>query len=157
VRDRPDVSLLFDLFVTSQRVRRVLTRALTGSRMRPDEYAVYSLLWERAPLTATEMAQQLGIPLTTALDYLNAMGSAGHIQRSPHPGDGRAVHVRLSGAGRAAHRRANALWEVARKEIEKGLRVPLAEARDVIRAIDDAALAALEPDAEDRRRRWPQS
>jgi hypothetical protein len=49
------------------------------------------------------------------------------------------------------------LWEVARKEIEKGLRVPLAEARDVIRAIDDAALAALEPDAEDRRRRWPQS
>jgi DNA-binding MarR family transcriptional regulator len=140
---RADVSLLFDLFVVSQRVRRVLAEGMAGSGMRADEYAVYSLLFMHAPLTATEMAQQLGLPLSTVLDYLKAIDAAGHLERVPHPGDGRAVQVGLNKKGIAAQRRANAHWEVVRKQIEGSLRMPRADVRAALQALDDAASAAL--------------
>ena len=136
---RADISLLFDFFVTSQRLRRVLTDGIAGSGMRPDEYAVYSLLFERGPLTATEMAAELGMPLTTVLDYLKQMTSARHVVRTSHPFDGRAVQLSLNRAGLAAQRRANAHWEVVRRRIEENLALPIATIRKSLRALDDSA------------------
>ena len=135
---RADISLLFDLFVTSQRVRRVLADALATSGMRPDEYAVYSLLFDKGPLTATEMTAVLGMPLTTVLDYLKAMDEAGHLDRTRHPTDGRALQLSLNRAGRAAHRRAHTDWEVVRKRIEGGLTLPIPQVRLALQALDDA-------------------
>jgi len=96
---RADVSLLFDLFVASQRVRRVLADGMAGAGMRADEYAVYSLLFEHSPLTATEMAHHLGLPLSTVLDYLKAIDDAGHLHRLRHPDDARAVQLALNARG----------------------------------------------------------
>src|SRR5260370_9365498 len=105
---RADVSsLLFDLFVVSQRVRRVLADGMAGSGMRPDEYAVYSLLFMEGPMTATEMAQQLGLPLSTVLDYVKAIDGAGHMKRVQHPDDRRAVQLALNSKSISAHSRAN--------------------------------------------------
>ncbi|HXL77613.1 MAG TPA: MarR family winged helix-turn-helix transcriptional regulator [Candidatus Eisenbacteria bacterium] len=140
---RADVSLLFDLFVVSQRVRRVLADGMAGSGMRPDEYAVYSLLFMEGPITATEMAQQLGLPLSTVLDYLKAIDAAGHLDRDRHPDDGRAVQVALNSKGIAAQVRANKHWEVVRKQIEGSLRMPKSEVRAALVALDDAAAMAL--------------
>ena len=141
---RADVSLLFDLFVAGQRVRRVLADGMAGSGMRPDEYAAYSLLFMHGPLTATEMARQLGLPLSTVLDYLKAIDEAGHLQRIRHPDDGRAVQVALNSRGVAAQVRANAHWEVVRKQVEGSLRMPKGEVRAALQALDDAAAAVLE-------------
>lgn len=132
---RADISLLFDFFVTAQRIKRVLTDALSESGMRPDEYAVYSLLFERGPLTATEMAGFLAMPLTTVLDFLKDMTAAGHLVRTSHPFDGRAVQVSLNRSGISAQKRAHAHWDVVRKQIEDGLpSVPLV--RSALRALD---------------------
>lgn len=136
---RADVSLLFDFFVTGQRLRRVLADGLEASGMRPDEYAVYSLLFDAGPLTATEMAELLGMPLTTVLDYLKEMTRAGHLVRTSHPFDGRAVQLSLNRAGVAAHRRAHAHWEVVRRRIEENLSVPIATIRKSLHALDDSA------------------
>lgn len=141
VTRRADVSLLFDFFVTAQRLRRVLSDGLAASGMRPDEYAVYSLLFEKGPLTATEMAEYLGMPLTTVLDYLKAMSAAGHLVRTSHPFDGRALQLSLNRAGIAAQRRANAHWEVVRKQIEGGLAMPVERVRGALWALDDSASA----------------
>lgn len=139
---RADVSLLFDLFVVSQRMRRVLADGMAGSGMRPDEYAVYSLLFMYGPMTATEMAEQLGLPLSTVLDYVNAIDEAGHLSRVRHPDDGRAVQLALNSRGVATHNRANKHWEVVRKEIEGSLRMPKGQIRAALAALDDAAAAA---------------
>lgn len=141
---RADVSLLFDLFVVAQRVRRVLADGMAGSGMRSDEYAVYSLLFMHGPLTATEMARQLGLPLSTVLDYLKTIDDAGHLERVKHPDDGRAVQLALNPKGVRAQARANQHWEVVRKQIEGALLVPRADVRDALQALDDAAVAALE-------------
>jgi DNA-binding MarR family transcriptional regulator len=142
---RADISLLFDFFVTSQRIRRVLSDAMAESGMRPDEYAVYSLLFDKGPLTATEMAEAVGMPLSTVLDYLKAMSSDGHIDRMPHPSDGRALQLRLSRTGVAAHRRAHDHWEVMRKQIERNLSLPVGQVRRALQALGDAANVAAVP------------
>lgn len=137
--------MLFDLFVTSQRVRRVLAEAMAESGMRPDEYAVYSLLFDKGPLTATEMSDALSMPLTTVLDYVKAMSAQGHVDRMPHPGDGRALQLQLTRSGVAAHRRAHDHWEVVRKRIEGGLSLPVGQVRRALQALGDAATVAAVP------------
>src|SRR5260370_22359935 len=149
---RADVSLLLELFVVSQRVRRVLADGMAGSGMRPDEYAVYSLLFMEGTMTATEMAQQLGLPLSTVLDYLKAVDAAGHLDRDRHPDDGRAVQVALNSKGIAAQFRANKHWEVVRKQIEGSLRMPKTQVRAALVALADAAATALRA-ARDRARK----
>jgi DNA-binding MarR family transcriptional regulator len=139
VPKRAEVSLLFDFFVTAQRLRRVLTDGLAPSGMRPDEYAVYSLVFERGPLTATEMAAFLAMPLTTVLEYVKAMTRAGHLVRTAHPFDGRAVQLSLNRSGIAAHNRANAQWELVRRPIEENLAMPIKTVRKALRALDDSA------------------
>lgn len=142
VPNRADVSMLFDLFVAAQRVRRVLADGMAESGLRPDEYAVYSLLFEHGPLTATEMSELLGMPLTTVLDYLKAMNATGHLEKTPHPSDGRALQLRLSRAGVAAHKRAHDHWNVVRARLEDGLPMPIDQVRRALQALDEAAIKA---------------
>jgi DNA-binding MarR family transcriptional regulator len=138
------ISLLFDLFVVSQRVRRLVGIALEDAELRADEYAVYSLLFEQGPLTATEMARRMGMPLTTVLDYARAMDERGHLRRDRHPRDGRAQQLSLTMAGTAAHRRTNAYWEVMRARLERGLSMPVRDVRRALHALDDATVGAIQ-------------
>jgi DNA-binding MarR family transcriptional regulator len=84
------------------------------------------------------MADSLGMPLTTLLDYLRAMSAAGHLQRLPHPGDGRAVQLRLSSRGLTAHRRAHDRFEVVYQEIIDRLDIPVDRLRVALAALDSA-------------------
>ena len=138
-----EISLLFDLFVVNQRVRRLLTGALADVGLRADEYAVYSLLFEQAPLTATEMARRMGMPLTTVLDYLRAMDERRHLRRERHPKDGRAQQLSLTMAGITEQRRTNRAWEVMRVNLERSLPIPAKDVRRALQALDDAVIAAL--------------
>jgi len=142
-----NISLLFDLFVVNQRVRRLVAAALADAELRADEYEVYGLLFEQAPLTATEMARRMAMPLTTVLDYLTAMDERGHLRRERHPRDGRAQQLSLTMAGVSAHRRTNKAWEVMRARLEGSLPMPETAIRRARHALDDAVaetLAALE-------------
>ncbi|MDQ6714164.1 MAG: MarR family winged helix-turn-helix transcriptional regulator [Candidatus Dormibacteraeota bacterium] len=138
-----EISLLFDLFVLNQRVRRVMAAALADVGLRADEYAVYSLLLEQAPLTATEMARRMGMPLTTVLDYLRVMDGRRHLRREPHPRDGRAQQLSLTMAGITEQRRTNRAWEVMRAKLEGSLPIPAKDVRRALQALDDAVVAAL--------------
>jgi len=94
-------------------VRTLLTAAMRDSRLRPDEYAAYSVLFEAGPVTMTEMARELGMPVTTAADYVRAMQARGHLRRDAHPSDSRAYLLALTPAGKRAHRQANGFFESA--------------------------------------------
>jgi DNA-binding MarR family transcriptional regulator len=142
-RREREISLLFDLFVLNQHVRRLLVTGLAGAPLRADEYAVYSVLFEQGPLTGSEISRRLGMPLTTLLDYLRAMEGRGHLRRRRHPGDGRARELELTVRGVAVHRKTNVHWEKVRSRLEKALPVPSVEVRRALQALDDAALATL--------------
>ena len=107
------LSLLFDVFALGQRTRTLLITAMRGCGIRPDEYAAYSVVFEAESITMTEVARQLGMPVTTAADYVRSMQQRGHLRRQAHPGDGRAFLLRLTPAGLRAHRKASAAFDRA--------------------------------------------
>ncbi len=137
------ISLLFDVFVVSQRLRALLGHALRDCVLRPDEYAVYSVLYEFGPLTPTQMAEHLAMPVTTTLDHLRAMSQRGHVSRARNPADGRSYTVSLTLAGISEHRRTSAAWNVAVRNLERALPMPERDIRDALHALDEAAAAAL--------------
>ena len=94
-----DLSILFDLFAAGQRMKRLLTAAMVESPLGPEEYAAYSVIFERGPLTPTDMAKTLGMPVTTVLDLLRTVAARGHIERQPNPDDGRSYLISLTDAG----------------------------------------------------------
>jgi DNA-binding MarR family transcriptional regulator len=138
-----EISLLFDVFVLNQRLRTLLAAALAGSGLRPDEYAVYSLLFDAGPMTPTEMGRQMGMPLTTVLDYVRSMRERGHVARRRDASDGRAFEARLTAAGLRAFHRANAAWNEALLDFEPALGMPVRDVRRALHAIDDAAARTL--------------
>jgi DNA-binding MarR family transcriptional regulator len=83
------ISLLFDVVVLNQRLRTLLAWAMQGADLRPDEYAVYRLLYERGPISPTEIAASMAMPLTTVLGYVNTMTRRRHINHKKNPLDGR--------------------------------------------------------------------
>jgi DNA-binding MarR family transcriptional regulator len=148
---RPDparhLSILFDVFALQQRTRTLLQTAMRGCGIRPEEYAAYSVVFEADGITMTDVARQLGMPVTTAADYVRTMMARGHVRRQAHPGDGRARVLRLTAAGLRAHRKASAAFDRA----YRALRVELGSAdeqqvRGVLQALTastERAIAAL--------------
>jgi DNA-binding MarR family transcriptional regulator len=114
-------SLLFDLFAANQRVRSLLTSAMEGAGLKPDEYAVYSALFEFEPISPTEIATLVGMPPTTLSHYIRAMRERGHLEERPNPRDSRSRDLTLTGSGRRAHRRANQAFEQAYRRFMEGI------------------------------------
>ena len=93
-------SLLFDLFAANQRVRSLLTAAMDGAGLKPDEYAVYSALFEFEPISPTEIATIVGMPPTTLSHYIRAMRERGHLDERRNPQDSRSRVLTLTVSGR---------------------------------------------------------
>jgi DNA-binding MarR family transcriptional regulator len=108
--DQPDettLSPLFYLFTATQRAHALLARAMADSPLRSDEYAAYSVILEVGPITPTDFARSMGLPLTTALDHIRSMLRRGHVAKVRNPRDQRSYLIELTKDGRAVHRAAN--------------------------------------------------
>jgi DNA-binding MarR family transcriptional regulator len=68
-------------------------------------YAMLSLIGVRGPVRLTEVAAELGMPLTTASDAVRRLESRGHVRRAPNPDDGRSFLFALSAKGDREWRR----------------------------------------------------
>jgi DNA-binding MarR family transcriptional regulator len=112
--------------------------------LRPDEYAAYSVIFEVQPITLTEMAAQLAMPLTTVAEYVRAMVARGHIRKRSDPDDQRARLLTLTPAGLRAHRQASRSFERAHRALLRELE-PLDEdaTREVLRRLAGSAERAL--------------
>jgi DNA-binding MarR family transcriptional regulator len=135
-------SLLFDLFAASQQVKTLLTVAMADAGLGPDEYAVYSGVFEFAPITPTDLAAVVGMPPTTLSHYIRRMREAGHLAEKRDPRDGRSRTLSLTRSGRAAHRRANRKFEVAYRAFVRRVGSP-ARVKTALVTIEAAARDAL--------------
>ena len=145
MRDRPGPSILFDFFRAAQHVRLLLADAMADCGMRPDEYAVYSVLVDDGPSSPTRMAEATGVPPTSMSNYVRAMVDRGHVERVRNARDGRSVVLSLTPSGRAAHRRANRAFEEANRRFLdslEGAGVAFDDVRASVRTVADAAEAA---------------
>jgi DNA-binding MarR family transcriptional regulator len=145
-RQDPDheTSLLFDVFVLGQRTRALVAEAMRDAEMRPDEYAAYSVVFEGGSLTQTDLAERLGMAVTTVADYVRTMVARRHLRKRPHPADQRAALLSLTPEGIRAHRRASRPFELAAQAMSDQL-PPLDEraAREVLQRLTASAERAI--------------
>ncbi len=138
---RPD-SLFYEVFVLGQAVKRLLETAMANGPLRPEEYAVYSVVFEAESVTPTAMAAALAMPLTTVMDWIGLMERRGHARRRPHPSDGRATLLTLSAEGLRVHREANRQFERAYRALLEALPADERPLREAMVALREATLRA---------------
>jgi DNA-binding MarR family transcriptional regulator len=136
------LSLLFELFATEQRVRTLILRAMADAELRPDEYAVYSVLFDEGPQTPSDLARRVGMPPTTMSHYVGALLQRGHAEREVVPSDRRSYRLTLTPDGLAAHAAAGRAFRAADRRFADALRIDEDEARATLAAIGDAAVTA---------------
>jgi DNA-binding MarR family transcriptional regulator len=101
-----DYNVLFTFWLTSRAVHGLLDEALAPAGLTADEFGVYSVLTRSDAMTPTELARWMSAPATTVSSYVKRFEGRGHVTREPNPDDGRSYLIRLTAAGRKAHRAA---------------------------------------------------
>ena len=139
-RRRP--SLLLQLFAANQRMAELVEQELARDGVAARGYAALSAIGAFGPLTLTELASILGMPLTTASDVVRRLEARGHAVRRPNPADGRSQLLELTEAGSAVW---HAGWP-ALQRIDASLAAELGDAtpiRDALERLGEALEAAL--------------
>jgi DNA-binding MarR family transcriptional regulator len=157
-------TILLDVFATNQKRERLIEAALAGTDLPPEDYPLYVFVGTTGPLTPTELAREVGMPLSTLLFRVRRLEERRHVERIPNPDDRRSYLLRLTPSGERILAwarplfRARALAVEARLGDERvaALREALTELGDAIeRELADAMPASPTPPARRRRSRSP--
>jgi DNA-binding MarR family transcriptional regulator len=84
---------------------QLVDRELAADGVDADGYGPLSLIGVRAPVRLTEVALELGMPLTTASDIVRRLEARGHDERHQNPDDGRSWLFQLTETGDREWRR----------------------------------------------------
>ena len=84
---------------------QVVERELAADGVESNGYAVLSLIGVRGTMRLTELAAELGLPLTTASDVVRRLESRSLVRRRPNPEDGRSFLFELTARGDREWRR----------------------------------------------------
>jgi DNA-binding MarR family transcriptional regulator len=99
------LSLLLSLVAANQRMTRLVERELAADGVDHAHYGTLSMLGAFGPLRLTEVARELGVPLTTASDVVRRLEGQGLVRRRQNPEDGRSFLFELSARGDREWRR----------------------------------------------------
>jgi DNA-binding MarR family transcriptional regulator len=144
---------LFELYAASRAAGELVRAAMVDSPLTPEEYAVYSVLFDEGPHAPTELARRTGMPPTSMSHFVRAMFERGHAERAPSPADRRSYRIVLTDAGLDAHAAASAAFREADARFVGALATDEEDARAILRGIGRAAAVArgrLTADAADQ-------
>lgn len=141
---RSGMSLLWDVFLVAQHCDRLLEVAMRDSPLTPKDYALYSGVFAYGPLSTSDLARQLGIPITTMHDHVRELESRGHLERRTDPRDARAKLLLLTDDGRAILRAAADHFTPIEPLLLDALRLEPAQVRDALMALTAACDSATD-------------
>src|SRR5436853_7253673 len=135
-------TILFDVFLANQQRQQLITAALEGTELPPEDDPRYVFVGAEGPWRPTDLARRLEMPLTTVLFRLRRLERRGHAERIPNPDDRRSFLIRLTPAGQRMLRKARPRFRAYAEAVEARLggknvsvtRERLAELRDSIEA-----------------------
>jgi DNA-binding MarR family transcriptional regulator len=78
---------------------QLVERELAANGVEPNGYASLSLIGARGSMTLTQLAEELGMPLTTASDSVRRLEARGSVGRRQNPEDGRSYLFELTEQG----------------------------------------------------------
>jgi DNA-binding MarR family transcriptional regulator len=143
------LSVLFDLYVAFQLSGQLLELELAGADAPVDDFALYSALVHFERATPTQLAQQLGMPLSTLLFRFGRIESRGHGIRERNPRDGRSSLFGLNARGRRAYDATRPRFTEALLSVHRHLAIDSDAVQDAVAHLARAVGAAL-AEARDR-------
>jgi DNA-binding MarR family transcriptional regulator len=114
-------TILFEVFWTQQKRKRLIEAALEGIDLPSEDYPFYVMVGAEGPWTPTDLADRLGMPLSTVLFRLRRVERRGHAERIENPDDGRSFLIRLTPAGRRLLNRARPRFRDYAEAVERRL------------------------------------
>jgi DNA-binding MarR family transcriptional regulator len=78
---------------------QLVEQELAADGVDPNGYAILSLIGARGQMRLTEVAAELGMPITTASDVVRRLEGRRLVKRSPNPDDGRSSLFALTASG----------------------------------------------------------
>ena len=138
VKDAGPSNVLFDTWLTARAAIALLDRALDGTGLDAEDFAVYSVLRQAGEISPGELARWMSAPATTVSSHVKRLVARGHVQQLPHPEDRRSYRIALTDAGRRAHTTAGQGFQPALTAVEAALPRP---AGDVHQALQDLRAA----------------
>ncbi|HEY7148002.1 MAG TPA: hypothetical protein VH420_01025 [Gaiellaceae bacterium] len=133
-------TILFEVFWTQQKRKRLIEVALAGVDLPPEDYPFYVTIGADGPLTPTRMAELLDMPLSTVIFRARRLERRGHAERVANPDDGRSFLLRLTPEGRRLLGKARPRFRHYAEAVEarlgtgrtKAIRAGLVELREAI-------------------------
>ena len=139
---KPKTSLLYDVFVLYQSVGVMLGRALSKAPLGPEEYAIYSHIFEYDGCTPSEMSRDLHMPLQTVSDWLALLRKREHLSSVINDRDRRSYRVSLTSEGRALHQQTSRHFDLVNRIFLKALPRSETEMRSYVDEMIGAARTA---------------
>ena len=132
-------TILLDVYATNQKRERLIEAALTGTDLPAEDYPLYVFIGTTGPLTPTELARELRMPLSTLLFRVRRLEERRHVERVPNPDDGRSYLLRLTPAGERLLAFARPLFRARALAVEARLGEELVDAlREALTQLGDA-------------------
>jgi DNA-binding MarR family transcriptional regulator len=138
------MTLLYQLYLTTQVSRRFMRLALSGTGMSGEEYALLSYLYGNGPRTLTQAARDFGLAVTTMATMVAPLIESGDLERTAHPTDRRARLLGLTDAGRRRLETAIPAFTAAYRSILATLEANGTDQEVVFEALSDLRTGILE-------------
>jgi DNA-binding MarR family transcriptional regulator len=100
---------------------QLVDRELAADGVDSRGYAVLSLIGARKGMSLTELATELGMPLTTASDVVRRLEADDRVRRTPNPDDGRSFLFELTARGDREWRRGWGALQRIDAALDKGV------------------------------------
>ena len=136
-------NLLVDIWLLSCVSTSLVAEELAGSPLSVDEFALYGLISDLGPVTATQLSQWTGTPATTLSALLRRCQARGELARPPSAADRRSVSVELTAQGREVYRAALPALVRALDRFHDHADPAVEETRHALQRVDAAVRAAL--------------
>ena len=114
-----------------------------GAEQTGDEFALYGLVSDLGPVTATQLSQWTGLSPTTLSAMLRRCQARGELARTPNAADRRSTLVELTEQGRAVYEAALPALVNAQHRLAEHLDLPDDDARVALQEVDAATRTAL--------------
>lgn len=103
---QPVKNVLVDVWLISTLATPAVEEALADSPMSADEFAIYGLVVDLAPVTAADLVRATGLPPTTLSGILARCERRGELERVANSADRRSALLQLTEHGQTVYRAA---------------------------------------------------
>lgn len=138
-----DKNVLIDIWLLGSLAERLVAEILDGSVLSVDEFAMYGLISDLAPITSADLVRATGRSPTTISSLVRRCEARGEVVRTNNPNDARSSFLELTPAGYQALGEVVPLLLKAIEEIDAGLGGRYDSARESLRDLDQVVRSKL--------------